>query len=62
MNLKNIIACQICGGSFDSTCKECKKCEYYSKGINKYGRTKTNAEYQIEMLAEEIHRIKSELV
>lgn len=57
MDYKNIIPCNICAFGFDSNFAECKKCENYKTGLNKYGRTKTNEEYQIEILINEINNL-----
>ena len=46
---KDFIFCDICGCSFDSQDKKfCQKCEFYNKGLKKYGKTKSNLDYQIE--------------
>lgn len=44
-----IIACNICGLSFDSQNKQfCQNCKYYHEGLKKFGITKSNLDYQIE--------------
>ena len=45
----NIIMCNICAGSFDSNDNQfCKPCEFYHEGLKKFGKTKSNLDYQIE--------------
>ena len=52
--MSQYIFCDICGSSFDSNFLECKKCEHFKEGFNKFGRTKPNEEYQLEMIINEL--------
>ena len=47
---KTSYTCNICAFSFDSAFKECKKCEFYQEGLEKFGHTKSNEECQLEIL------------
>lgn len=49
-----MIVCDICAASFDSQDLNCKKCKNYNEGLSKYGHTKSNEEYQLEMLKKQI--------
>ena len=56
--MEDIVFCEICSSIFDSNEISCKRCIYFEEGKGKYGRTKSNQEYQLEMLRDEITKIK----
>lgn len=53
-----MIVCDICAASFDSQDSNCRKCEDYNEGLGKYGHTKSNEEYQLEMLKKQMELLK----
>ena len=56
--MENIVFCEICSSIFDSNEISCKRCIYFEEGKDKYGRTKSNEEYQLEMLRDKMQKIE----
>lgn len=52
-NNTHYVACDaICGSGFDSNRTLCKSCEFYNEGFDKYGKTKSMMDYQVEALVD----------
>ncbi len=57
-----LIACEVmCGSGFCSNDKFCIKCEYFSEGLDKYGKTKTNMDYQVDALVKSVMIISKQI-